>query len=164
MKRDTFVLVFILLSFVSVNSQKLDDEDPLYARAGFKGGVNYSNILGDIDGTGARVRVHLGAVVEYPISSRFFIQGELFYSALGYKIDIGNEEQKISLNYISLPIVAKTHITKAISLDTGPQFSLLANVGNEDVPLNVTNRNSVAQVSVGYLFKTKNNRRIIQEQ
>ncbi|WP_299222006.1 porin family protein [uncultured Aquimarina sp.] len=209
MKRNTFILMMIL-SFVSVNAQKLDDEDPLYARAGFKGGINYSNILGDADGTEARIRIHLGAVVEYPISSKFFIQGELLYSAQGYKVDIGGQEQKISVNYFSLPIITKTYITERISLETGPQFAILTNVGNDDVEdndpffdsfnnfdiswafgagyklesglffqlrynlgltnindtsiIDVTNRNSVAQLSIGYLFKTKNNRRILREQ
>ncbi|AXT49540.1 PorT family protein [Aquimarina sp. BL5] len=209
MKRNTFILMMIL-SFVSVNAQKLDDEDPLYARAGFKGGINYSNILGDADGTEGRIRIHLGAVVEYPISSKFFIQGELLYSAQGYKVDVGGQEQKISVNYFSLPIITKTYITERISLETGPQFALVTNVGNDDVAdndpffdsfnsfdvswafgagyklesglffqlrynlgltnindtsiMDVTNRNSVAQLSIGYLFKTKNNRRIIREQ
>ncbi|WP_299436042.1 porin family protein [uncultured Aquimarina sp.] len=210
MKRNSFLLIIVILSFVSINAQKLSDEDPLYARAGFKGGVNYSSIIGDADGTDARVRVHLGVVVEYPISSKFFLQGELLYSAQGYKLDVADQEQKISLNYISLPIIAKIYVTESISLETGPQFGLLANVGNEDIAdddpffdsfnsfdiswgvgagyklesglffqlrynlglsnindtsiIDVTNQNSVAQLSIGYLFKTKNNRRIIREQ
>ncbi|WP_298539629.1 porin family protein [uncultured Aquimarina sp.] len=209
MKRNIFILMMVL-SFVSVNAQKLDDEDPLYARAGFKGGINYSNILGDADGTEGRIRIHLGAVVEYPISSKFYIQGELLYSAQGYKVDVGGQEQKISLNYFSLPIITKTYVTERISLETGPQFALLTNVGNDDVAdndpffdsfnnfdvswafgagyklesglffqlrynlgltnindtsiIDITNRNSVAQLSIGYLFKTKNNRRISREQ
>ncbi|MDH7445596.1 porin family protein [Aquimarina sp. 2201CG14-23] len=210
MKRNIFLLVLMIFSFITVNSQKLDDEDPLYARAGFKGGVNYSSIIGDADSPEGRVRIHLGAVIEYPISQKFFLQGELLYSSQGYKIDISGVEQKISLNYITLPIIAKIHITTPISLETGPQFSLLSTVSNEDVPdndpffdafndfdfswafgvgyklesgmffqlrynlgitnindtgvINVTNRNSIAQLSIGYLFKTKNNRRRIQEQ
>ncbi|MFD2562173.1 porin family protein [Aquimarina rubra] len=210
MKRNNFILLLVIFCFISGNAQKIDDEDPLYARAGFKGGINYSSILGDADGTDARVRIHLGAVIEYPISSKFFIQGELLYSAQGYKINVGDQEQKISLNYFSLPIVTKIYLTETISLETGPQFSLLTSVGNDDVPdndpffdafndldvswafgagyklesglffqlrynlgltnindtgiIDVTNRNSIAQLSIGYLFKTKNNRRIIREQ
>ncbi|WP_405206432.1 porin family protein [Aquimarina sp. LLG6339-5] len=210
MKRNVFILIVIIFSFISVNAQKISDEDPLYARAGFKGGVNYNSILGDSDDTSGRVRIHLGALVEYPISSKFYIQGELLYSAQGYKIEVAGQEQKISLNYISLPIVTKFYVTEKISLETGPQFSILTTVGNDDVAdndpffdsfndfdfswavgagyklesglffqvrynlgltnindtgvIDITNRNSVAQLSVGYLFKTKDNRRIIREQ
>jgi hypothetical protein len=210
MNRNNLILLLIIFGFISGNAQKISDEDPLYARAGFKGGINYNSILGDADGTEARVRIHLGVVVEYPISSKFFIQGELLYSAQGYKVDVGSQEQKVSLNYFSLPIITKTYVTERISLETGPQFALLTNVGNDDVAdndpffdsfnnfdvswafgagyklesglffqlrynlgltsindtsvIDVTNRNSVAQLSIGYLFKTKNNRRILREQ
>ncbi|MBQ4802326.1 PorT family protein [Aquimarina sp. MMG015] len=210
MKRNVFILIVIIFSFISVSAQKISDEDPLYARAGFKGGINYSSILGDADDTSGRVRIHLGALVEYPISSKFYIQGELLYSAQGYKVEVAGQEQKISLNYISLPIVTKFYVTEKISLETGPQFSILTTVGNDDVAdndpffdsfndfdfswavgagyklesglffqvrynlgltnindtgvIDITNRNSVAQLSVGYLFKTKDNRRIIREQ
>ncbi|MBW1298382.1 porin family protein [Aquimarina litoralis] len=209
MKRKIFALVIMVLSFITVKAQKISDEDPLYARAGFKGGVNYSSILGDADDVSGRVRVHLGVVVEYPVSSKFYVQGELLYSAQGYKADILGQEQEVSLNYMALPILAKFYMTPKFSLETGPQFSLLTTVGNDDVEdndpffdsfrdldvswafgasyklesglffqlrynlgltnvndpgiLDVTNRNSVAQLSVGYLFKTKNNRRVIRE-
>lgn len=209
MKRKTIVFIVMMLSFYVVSAQKISDEDPLYARAGFKGGVTYSSILGDADDVSGRVRIHLGAVVEYPISSKFYIQGELLYSAQGYKVDVAGVEQTVSLNYISLPLISKFYITDKISLETGPQFSLLTTIGNDDVAdndpffdsfrdldvswafgagyklesglffqlrynlgltnindpgiIDVTNRNSVAQLSVGYLFKTKNNRRVIRE-
>ncbi|MHA7057276.1 porin family protein [Aquimarina sp. M1] len=210
MKRNILIGILIIFGCISGYAQKIEDENPLYARAGFKGGINYTSILGDTDDTEARVRIHLGAVVEYPISSKFFIQGELLYATQGYKVQVGDQEQKISLNYFSLPIITKTYITNTISLETGPQFSLLTSVSNDDIPdndpffdafndldiswafgvgyklesglffqlrynlgltnindtgvIDIANRNSVAQVSVGYLFKTKNNRRIIQEQ
>ncbi|GAA3507980.1 porin family protein [Aquimarina addita] len=199
----------IICFVLSSHAQKID-EDPQYARAGFKGGVSYTGITGDLDNAGSRIRVHLGAVVEYPISSTFFIQGELLYSAQGYTVDIENMEQKISLNYLSLPIIAKYYVTEQISIESGPQFSTLSTVRNEDVADNddffnsfsnfdfswgfgagyklesglffqlrynlglsnindtavfdVTNRNSIGQLSIGYLFKTKNNRRIIRQE
>jgi len=209
MKRYTFTVLLVILGVLTVCGQKIDDKkDPLYPRAGFKGGVSYNTILGDSDAS-ARIRIHVGAVVEYPISSRFFIQGELLYSAQGFTLNLEDEEQDVSLNYLSLPIIAKIHFTESFSLETGPQLSTLANVGNDDVPdddvffdsfndfdfswafgagyklesglffqlrynlgitnindtevIDISNTNSVAQVSIGYLFKTKNNRRIIQE-
>ncbi|WP_378174531.1 porin family protein [Aquimarina sp. SS2-1] len=210
MRRTIFLQILIIFGFISVNAQKIDDADPLYARAGFKGGLSYSSVFGDIDNASGRFRIHLGAVVEYPITSKFFLQGELLYSAQGYKVDVNNREQKVSLNFISLPIVAKFQLHESLSLDTGIQVSILSNVRNDDLEdndpffdsfnnldvsgvfgatyklesglffqlrynlgftilnnntvANPNNRNSVAQLSVGYLFKTKNNRRIIREQ
>ncbi len=204
-RQSTFTLIVLVCSLNSINAQKLD-ENPLYARAGFKGGINYSTIIGDVDSPKGRIRVHLGVVLEYPISEKFYVQGELLYSAQGYSIDVDDMEQNVSLNYLTLPILTKLYLTQSISLETGPQFSLLNTVGNDDVADNdpffnsfndfdfswgiggsyrlesglffqlrynlgfsninkasINNRNSIAQLSIGYLFKTKNNRRQLYE-
>ncbi len=193
-------LVFCMLS-ASYGQQ---DEEPLYTRAGFKFGLNYSNITGDTEDTDARVRMHLGAVIEFPITQRIYIQPELLYSAQGYKIEEERGENKISLNYLSLPIITKLFFTPRFGLETGPQFSNLANVSESfdnspdeffdsfsdfdfswvfgieykaesgvfiqarynlglsnlsEIDM-ITDNNTVIQISAGYLFKTKNNRRI----
>ncbi|KAA1246392.1 porin family protein [Aquimarina sp. RZ0] len=208
--KQKFLILGVLL-FISnyAMSQKIDDQEPLYARAGFKGGANYTNITGDTDGAEGRVRVHLGVVVEYPISRNFLLQAELLYTAQGYKIEVEGEEQKINLNYFTLPLLAKFHITNPLSIESGPQVGLLNgatndaventdvffdsfnslefswafgagyklksglffqvryNIGltniNDTAVINIINNNAVAQLSIGYLFKTENNRRIIQE-
>ncbi|WP_106791319.1 porin family protein [Aquimarina sp. Aq78] len=199
-----FLTVSVLMMMITSLYAQQESEE-LYTRAGFKFGANYANITGDIKNTDARVRMHLGAVVEFPISQRFFVQAEVLYTAQGYKVDNGGEENKISLNYLTLPIIAKFYFTNKFSLETGPQLAILANATEsaEDTPdeffdsfnnfdfswgfgagyktetglffqlrynLGLTNINdidtldidfkhSVAQLSVGYLFKTKNNRR-----
>lgn len=207
--KGVFFLITSLL-FISVTGLYAQDEDKvLYTRAGFKFGANYANITGDIKDTDARVRMHLGAVIEFPVSQRFFVQAEVLYSAQGYKFKEEGIENKISLNYLTLPIIAKYYFTDKFSLETGPQIATLANAAEsgKDTPdeffdsfknfdfswnlgagyklesglffqlrynLGLTNINdldtpdinfnhSVTQLSVGYLFKTKNNRRQNEE-
>lgn len=203
MKKFFFTVSALMMMITSLYAQ--EESEQLYTRAGFKAGLNYANITGDIKDTDARVRMHLGAVVEFPVSQRFFVQAEVLYTAQGYKVDNGEEENKISLNYLTLPIIAKFYFTDKFSLETGPQLAILANATEsaEDTPdeffdsfnsfdfswgfgagykrknglffqlrynLGLTNINdidtldidfkhSVAQLSVGYLFTTKNNRR-----
>ncbi|PKV51225.1 outer membrane protein with beta-barrel domain [Aquimarina sp. MAR_2010_214] len=202
-KNFLYTVSILLIMTTSLYAQ--DESETLYTRAGFKAGLNYTNVIGDIEDTDARVRMHLGAVIEFPVSQRFFIQTEVLYSAQGYKVDVNGEENKISLNYLTLPIIAKFYFTNKFSLEIGPQFALLANATESkgDTPdeffdsfnnfdfsggfgagyktesglffqfrynLGLTNINdidtldvdfkhSVAQLSVGYLFRTKNNRR-----
>ncbi len=182
-----------------------EEEEVLYTRAGFKIGANYASINGDINDVDPRFRMHLGAVIEFPVLSRFYIQTEVLYSAQGYTFDDEGVENKISLNYLALPVMAKFYITNQISLETGPQLATLANATTSaDDPtdefynsfesfdfgwgfggsymlesglffqaryvlgltninaidtIDITNKHGVGQLSVGYLFKTKNNRR-----
>lgn len=198
-----FSAVIAFMAVAQVNAQQ--EETPLYTRAGFKIGGNYANVGGDIDNTDARIRLHLGAVIEFPVSQRFYIQPEVLYSAQGYKIEDAGVENEISLNYLALPIIAKYYVTEQISLETGPQFATLANASNSidddsneffdtfesfDFAwslgagykfesglffqlrynlgisniintniIDINSTNAVGQLSVGYLFKTKNNRR-----
>ncbi len=201
--KNIFVTTLIAL-FMTISFYGQEDEEVLYTRAGFKIGANYANINGDTEGD-ARIRMHLGAVIEFPVVKRFYFQAEILYSAQGYTIDENGEENKISLNYLALPVMAKYDITNSFSFETGPQISTLANASNsaEDTSdefynsfknfdfswgigasyrlesglffqlrynlgltnindldtLDITNKNGVGQVSIGYLFKTKNNRR-----
>ncbi|MBQ0733285.1 porin family protein [Aquimarina celericrescens] len=202
MKKPSLILILLFLPLFLLQAQ---DEDPLYTRAGFKVGLNYANITGDLDDTDARIRMHLGAVIEFPVSQRFYIQTEVLYSAQGYTIEENGIENKISLNYLALPIIAKYYFTPRFSLETGPRLATLAsssqsegeesdeffdtfedfdfgwNFGagyksesglffqlhyvlgiNEVINTNVIDisaNTSMVQLSVGYLFKTKNNRR-----
>ncbi|KZS42282.1 hypothetical protein AWE51_02240 [Aquimarina aggregata] len=202
MKKYIYLFFAVFMIVFNVQGQ---DEDPLYTRAGFKLGLNYSNLTGDIDNADARTRIHLGAVIEFPISQRFYIQTEVLYSAQGFTIDENGEENKISLNYLSLPVLTKFYFTPKFSFETGPRLSTLASssrsIGDEDTEDEffeafndvdfswmigagykaesgmffqlhyglglsnvsnidgINNTNSLLQLSIGYLFKTKNNRR-----
>jgi len=204
MNKNIFLVVTLFFaSVITMFSQ--GEEDPLYTRAGFKFGGNYSTITGDLENTDARIRMHLGAVIEFPISQRFYLQAEVLYSAQGYTIQEGGVENKISLNYLVLPLIGKYYVTPKFSFESGPRFATLANEGNSigdesDEFFNtynsfdfgwvfgagfkaesglffqihytlglsniintsvrdISSNNSLAQLSVGYLFKTKNNRR-----
>ena len=199
-------LLLLLFSILSVFGQ---NEDKLYTRAGFKIGLNYANVAGDVTAD-ARTRMHLGAILEFPLNYRTFIQAELLYSAQGFKIDDAGTENEISLNYLALPILGKYEFFPGFSIETGPRFATLSSVtDSQDTDTNefydsfsdfdfgwdfglgykfesgmylqarytiglsninaidennISYTNSVAQFSIGYLFKTRNNRRPFDEQ
>ncbi|RZS93768.1 porin family protein [Aquimarina brevivitae] len=203
-------IIPILIALFLINlSCFAQDEERLYTRAGFKIGLNYANVSGDLD-SDARTRLHLGAVLEFPLNYKTFIQVEALYSAQGYTIGSGDAENDISLNYLALPIIGKYEFAKGFSIETGPRFATLASVTDSentdtdefydsfsdfdfgwDIGLgykfesgmffqarytfglsdinNIQGSNSsfntsLAQLSIGYLFKTRNNRRPFDEQ
>ncbi|UZO79984.1 PorT family protein [Aquimarina sp. ERC-38] len=203
-----FLIFFIVVMLVDIaNAQKIKDEELKFARAGFKGGINYSFVTGDLENTGGRTRAHFGVLVEYPVFDQFYVQGELFYSAQGYTMEVENQTQEIGMNYIALPVLAKYYIKNSFAIEAGLQVANLSTFGNEDLPDNdpfydsfnnfdfgavvgigyylesglffqaryysglrdfnntsIEAKNQMAQVSLGYLFKTKDNRRIFNEE
>ena len=201
----SYLFLYLTICFLITTSVFAQEEkDKLYTRAGFKTGINYTGVMGDIEAD-SRIRMHLGAVIEFPVSQKFFIQVEPMYTAQGYRLNTDGEENDIDLNYLALPILAKFYVADGLSLESGLQLATLANASQTDEEtsddffnmfsnsdyswsfgvsymlnsglffqarynLGLTNINDidspslnynygVAQFSIGYLFRTENNRR-----
>ena len=94
---------------------------------GVKGGLNLSNVNGDISNNSSRLSFHVGGFAEVKISDKFAIQPELVYSVQGTKVDVGASEDVVyDLQYINIPVMAKFYATEQFSLEVGPQIGFLA--------------------------------------
>ena len=113
-------------------------------RIGFKGGVNFASVGGDFtDNSNGRTSFHIGGLVEIPIMEKLAVQPELMYSSLGNSNeDSGSEsyggltysykeESDLKLDYISIPIMAKYYIIDGLSVEAGPQVSILIKAESE---------------------------------
>ncbi len=100
-------------------------------RFGVKGGVNFSNFNGGVDGIdySGRTGWHAGALVEIGVTENFKIQPEALFTSQGADVDGFGD---FNLDYISVPVLAKFYIvTDKLSIDVGPQFSFLVNEAEE---------------------------------
>jgi hypothetical protein len=124
MKKIIFISVLILALSYNVQAQLL--------RIGLKAGLNYANQ------TGTNITVnsgnynkdaissyHAGLVAEIKVTEGFSVQPELLYSTQGATYKYAATEFKNELGYLSIPVLAKFHLNKVISLDLGPQASFL---------------------------------------
>jgi hypothetical protein len=99
---------------------------------GIKGGVNYANQNGssitvnstNYD-TSAITSYHAGLIAELKLTDGFSIQPELLYSTQGATYKNAVDEFKNELGYLSIPVMARFHFNKTVSLDLGPQTSFL---------------------------------------
>lgn len=100
-------------------------------RFGVKGGVNFSNFNGGVDGIdySGRTGWHAGAIVEIGVTENFKIQPEALFTSQGADVDgVGD----FNLDYVSVPVLAKFYIvSNKLSIDAGPQFSFLVNEAEE---------------------------------
>lgn len=131
MKKLFFIAAFGLMSVAATQAQEI--------RLGAKGGVNFANIGGD-DITGvdfnSRTGFHIGALVEIPVSEKFWVQPEVLYNALGSKSNqtriLGSKvESKLNLDYIQIPVMAKYYVIEGLALEAGPQIAFLVKAEGE---------------------------------
>jgi hypothetical protein len=123
-------LCFVLTLSAAVSAQSL--------HIGAKAGAN----LGKIDGKSFKEEFNLGYLlggyVELGLSKKISIQPELLFTQTNTVIDsnykaiyenvpsavIGN---KAHLNYLNIPILLNINASKLLTLQVGPQFSVLMN-------------------------------------
>lgn len=98
---------------------------------GAKAGLNLSTIQPDLPDPATRTSLHLGGVIEIPLSDTFSIQPELLYSSQGAK-DKSDDDEVIKLDYLTLPLMAKYYLGDALSVEAGPQFGILLSAQGED--------------------------------
>ena len=98
---------------------------------GAKAGVNFSSINSDsFSEDNTMTGLHLGLLAEIPLTTRFSIQPEVFYSTQGTEAEVimlGSEPRttEFKLDYIQVPVLAKFYLTKSLAIAAGPSFNFL---------------------------------------
>ncbi|MBP9792463.1 MAG: PorT family protein [Flavobacterium sp.] len=117
MKKCSLITVLFLLVFATGHTQLL--------KLGAKAGLNYANFSGSDLQTDAITSYHAGLTAQIKLGQKFSVQPELMYSTQGASYKNLNQELKQKLGYISIPVLARIHMARIVSLDFGPQFSYL---------------------------------------
>jgi hypothetical protein len=123
MKKSIFLTVAILLIASIVRAQGFG--------LGIKAGANYNKISGLELTQGYVPGFHLGVFMEMGGKTVGF-QPELLFSQIGTKISNDtasafHSDQKINLTYLTIPLLVRLNLGKALSLHAGPQFGILMN-------------------------------------
>jgi hypothetical protein len=106
------------------------DEPRPRARAGIKGGLNVSNLITDeVNDKNARYGVHAGVYGQLFVNEGFAIQPEVNYSTKGNKVitafGIIDQETKLNLNYLDVPVLAVFKLGNAAELHAGAYWAYL---------------------------------------
>ncbi|WP_452224710.1 porin family protein [Lacinutrix chionoecetis] len=125
MKKLLFAAAIAVLGFTSANAQEV--------KFGVKAGVNFATIGGDIEDVDGRTSFHAGGVAEIMVSEKFSVQPEVLYSSQGVSEEYTEEffgeevkyEDKLKLDYIYVPVMAKFYVAEGLSLQAGPQVGFL---------------------------------------
>lgn len=134
MKKTLIVLIAIGIAAFA-NAQKTKQDEGI--KIGIKGGLNVSNLMGDVKDVAIRTSIHAGIVAEIIVNDKFSIQPELLYSGQGAS-DTSAGGGRYKLDYITLPVLAKFPIAKNLYLETGPQVGFLISAKYKDNDSNET--------------------------
>ncbi|MEI6408667.1 MAG: porin family protein [Bacteroidota bacterium] len=117
------ILVFFLNTLA--NAQETNQ-----AKIGIKGGVNFSNLYTkDADNTKTLTGFNAGIFAKIPITSRFAIQPELYFTTKGADVTYRNAfvdgTARFKLDYVELPILIVANITKNFHIEAGAYAGVL---------------------------------------
>lgn len=103
-------------------------------QAGLKAGLNLANVYveGDEDSR-ARAALHAGALLNIALPNKLFLQPELLYSVKGRRTlaTAANNEAKLSLAYITVPLLVGYRYTKNFAIALGPEFGFLTGANSK---------------------------------
>lgn len=99
---------------------------------GAKVGANLDKINGQAFKDGYNLGYHLGGFMEIDFSKSIGIQPEILFSQTNTKAtdDLGEifkPGDNIKLNYLNIPVLLRVNASKLLTLNAGPQFSILMN-------------------------------------
>jgi hypothetical protein len=105
---------------------------------GVKAGVNISKIDGRSFKDAFSYGYHLGGFAEIGLGSKFSLQPEVLFNQYQSKLDSNFKNiyqnafadarsGNVKLNYLSVPLLLNYKLSKAFSLQAGPQFGVLIN-------------------------------------
>lgn len=114
MKKLLLGTALFLVAVVGLNAQ---------TTFGAKAGLNLTKVTGGETKTKAKIGLVAGVFAEVSLGEDFRFQPELLFSSQGYKVK--DVEGKVSLNYVSIPLIAKYYVAEGFALEVGPQVGIL---------------------------------------
>lgn len=110
---------FFLFSLTKVSAQGL----------GIRGGANFSTVTGgDIPEVGGITGYYAGVYYQLSLIKDFlYLQPEVQYTGQGFSSSASGTKVDYTMDYITIPILAKIYVIKIFSFEAGPQFGFNIN-------------------------------------
>ena len=144
------LIIAAMLMTGTVNAQ--------HVNIGIKGGLNLYNVNNDNNvNYFTKPGIHLGLLSHIHIDKHVAFQPELVYSSQGAKYNSGNDDNKLKLGYINVPLMLQYMFDNGFRLEAGPQVGFLASAKSEnngvttDVKNNFKSTDFALGIGLGYI-------------
>lgn len=124
--KKTIITFSFLLACCYTNAQDI--------KFGVRAGINIANVTIKASGVSVSgsslIGPNAGVFAEIPLAPTVFVQPEVAYSGMGYKISVSSGGQTVSgkstVNYLTIPLLVKVKIpTTGLAVYAGPQYGYL---------------------------------------
>lgn len=105
-------------------------------RLGVKAGGNLNKVTGQSFKDGFDLGYHVGGFLEIDLNKKWGIQPEVLWNQSQtkrtnfnnlYPVNPLNTDEKVKLDYLSIPILLRYNVGNVLTLNAGPQFGILLN-------------------------------------
>lgn len=137
----------------------IKEKDPI--RFGIKAGANAASFSEQkLSTNNQKIGFHAGAFVNVPLSEKISLQPEVLYNEMGARSVISSssvttgdttvkmlKDEKVNLNYISVPLMVQFRPLKNVYFEAGPEFSyfLSGKTKGESTITTTTGNNTATQ-------------------
>ncbi len=112
-----------MLTIIFSNAQSL--------KLGIKAGAIGTKIAGESFKSGYNLSYQAGAWAEVDLLGKIGVQPEILFSQTSSSFNVGTptlpNDVNVKLNYLSIPVLFRYNVAKIITLNLGPQYSILMN-------------------------------------
>lgn len=118
-----------LIAFMAIATQGFSQSFFDKFSYGIKAGGNYSDFSDTEIETEGLAGFHAGIFIKFNFNENWSIQEDFLYSTHGAKLKNSflSSGDKLDLNYVAVPIMAKYHSNMGIYVEAGPQVNILLN-------------------------------------
>lgn len=147
--RRCIICLLILFSSLSFSQDEMNASDKI--DFGFRFGLSLSDLTTSSNTLEPRPTFMLGVHAEYKFTPSWSIQPELIYARKGRfsrspRLDSGpRTENRLLLDYVELPVLAKYYFNQGLSLEVGPYLSYLIKAEQENLENTTIQSSSVFQ-------------------
>ena len=159
MNKITLSLFTFLFSLTGATAQEagivkeVKNTDKSNSYFGFKAGYNRTIITNADDAIG-KSGFHIGVMGEYFVADKISLQGEMFYTTMGAKLEgvypFSQYDGEVRMNYVAIPVLLKVYVVEGFNVKLGPQIAFAVKTEMELNGQTIDIGSAVSKVDFGF--------------
>jgi hypothetical protein len=151
--KTVFFVTVLSFSAILLNAQARHNDMEPHVELGLKGGLNIANLHNENStNPDSKAAVYLGGLAHIHLTKYLAVQPEIMFSGQGASQTIMGTDYKLTLNYVTLPVLAQFMVGNGFRLESGPQLGILAAAHSKVEGTSTDVKDNYKGVDFGWVF------------